>query len=125
MQDARLADRHNVIVAREAVRAVPICLANSACGLAIAIGQHLVLREHLDILRAQRAFEGTAVSLDEEPGEREAYGRNVRPAWAQLRPVPSAKARGSILDVRNVGGSLRGRRWAPPEDIRDSRELWG
>ena len=45
-------DRHDVVAPCEAVRAVPVGIGDAACGLAVAVGEHLVLGEDLDVLCA-------------------------------------------------------------------------
>ena len=52
VQHACTADRHDVIVPREPMGTVPVGLGHTARRLAIAISQHFVLREDLDVLHA-------------------------------------------------------------------------
>ena len=64
MEDASTRDGHDVVAASEAMRAMPVGVGHAAGGLAVAVREHLVLREDLDILKDALAVEGFGGGLD-------------------------------------------------------------
>ena len=64
MEDASTRDGHDVVAAGEAMRAMPVGVDDAAGGLAVAVREHLVLREDLDILKDALAVEGFGGGLD-------------------------------------------------------------
>mmetsp|Transcript_42640 Transcript_42640/g.96407 ORF Transcript_42640/g.96407 Transcript_42640/m.96407 type:complete len:259 (-) Transcript_42640:737-1513(-) len=74
MEDTRSLDRHDMVAPSEAMGTMPIGVSSPAGGLAVAISEHLMLREHLDILKnaicRQRLGNGFDVDEDDASNSR-------------------------------------------------------
>ena len=63
MEHARASHWHHVVAAGESVGPVPICVCSASCRLPVAICEHLVLCEHLYVLRGGRRRLGFICAL--------------------------------------------------------------